>query len=153
MKGPIRELAPKLANRRANKREIAVLDAFAKHAICVTWDFSEDGGAVGDIEFDTQIPAGAIVTDVWSDVVTAATSGGAADYKIQAGSTDLVASTDFDDAGSGIDATGVDKLTLDGSAEGIKVSAASELKFVIETAALTAGKVRFCIEFLAPEQL
>ena len=63
---------------------------------------------------------------------------------MKAGSTDLVTAVDLTaDAG-------FQSRALAGSADGIKLSADSELKMDINTAAATAGKVRFFVEFLLP---
>lgn len=139
MKSPLRTVAGPLAEGRTNKREAAVLN-FAKQLSAVTWDFSKDGGAVGDISFGAALPAGAIVTNVWTDEETAVT--GATSVTLKAGSTALTGALDLTaDAG-------VQSRALAGSAAGIKVSASSELKISIATAAATAGKVTFYVEWM-----
>lgn len=141
MKSPLRTVAGPLALGKTNKREAAVLQ-FAKQLSAVTWDFSADGGAVGDISFGAALPAGAIVTNVWSDEETAVT--GATSVTLKAGSTALTAALDF----TGVGDTGIQSRALVGSAAGIKVSASSELKISIATAAATAGKVTFYVEWM-----
>lgn len=139
MKSPLRTVAGPLAEGRVNKREAAVLN-FAKQCQAVTWDFSKDGGAIGDVSFGASLPAGAIVTGVLSDEETAVT--GATSITLKAGSTSLTGAIDFTgDAG-------IQSRALAGSAAGIKLSAASELKITIATAVATAGKVTFYVEFL-----
>ena len=127
-----------------SKRDEAVLNQSGVRCESVLYDFSQDGGAVGDIEFGRLIPAGAIIKRITSDEQIAFTSGGAATVVINAGSTSLTAALAFD-----TDFTGVDAQALV-SAEGMKVSVDSELKITIAVAALTAGKVRFFVEYLLP---
>lgn len=138
MKSPFRTLAGPLAEGRTNKREAAVL-GFAKQCQTCLWDFSSDGGALGDVTFNVQLPANAVVTAVYSDEQTAVT--GATDITLKAGSTALTGSIDFTgDAG-------IHKRALAGAADGIKLSSASELKITIGTAPATAGKVRFAVDY------
>ena len=132
-----------------SKRDQAVLNEGGVRCESVLYDFSNDAGAVGTIDFGRKLPAGAIVTDIYFDVLTAVTSGGLADFKLTAGATDLMDATDFDDATDGIDGTGLVKLSaLASSAAAIKISAEAELQLDIVTAALTAGKVRFFVKYL-----
>lgn len=140
-----------LATGYPSKRDEAVLNAGGTRCESALYDFAVDGGAVGTINLGRNLPAGAIVTDVYFDVLTAATSGGLADFKLTAGSTDIMAATDFDDATDGVDAAGLKKLSaLNGSAAAIKISTESELQLDIVTAALTAGKIRFLVKYLLP---
>lgn len=143
MKSNKRTLAKPLAEGRVCAREASVLE-FAKQVAAVTYDFSIDGGAVGTYLFGTQLPAGAIVTNVWTEELTAVTGADAVTFK--AGSTALTAALDFTgDAG-------IQSRALAGSAAGIKVSSASELQIAIATNAATAGKVRFYVEFMISKQ-
>lgn len=145
MKSPLRTVAGPLALGRVNKREAAVLN-FAKQCQAVTWDFSVDGGAAGDYGFGVKLPAGAIVTGLWADEETAVT--GATDLKLYAGpsasGTQLSAAVDF----TGV--AGPRALTLATTLPALpaKLSAAAELTLKITTAAATAGKVTFYVEFL-----
>lgn len=138
------------ALRKIGKREAAVLASASLNMHNFLYDFSVDGGAVGTISFKNLLPKNAVVVRLYSDVQTVVTSGGSATIKIVAGSTDLTTaqafSTEYDDLGPHL-------LTLASSAVAIKPSssASSELKLVIGTAALTAGKVRISIEyFISP---
>lgn len=135
---PMRTQAGLLTGYRTGKREAAVLE-FAKQTQTVLWDFSTDGGAVGTYSFSAALPANAVVTAVFADEQTAVT--GATDIKVQAASTDLTASVDFTAS------SGPRSMALASSATAIKLSAASELKMVISTAAATAGKLRFAVDF------
>lgn len=138
MLGPMRTLAGFLCEQRVNKREAAVLE-FAKQVATCLYDFSVDGGAVGTISFGTQLPANAVVTNIYTDEQTAVT--GADAITLKAGSTALSAVIDF--TGD----SGANSRALASSATAIKLAANSELNIAIATNAATAGKVRFCVEY------
>lgn len=125
-----------------SRRDQAVLDEGGNRSDSVLYDFSNDGGTAGDISFGRILPSGAIITNVYSDELTALTSGGSATVQLKAGSTDLTDALAFD---TGF--TGTENQALASSATAIKLSADSELKITIATAALTAGKVRFFVEY------
>lgn len=128
-----------------SRRDEAVLDNGGIRCESVLFDFSEDGGATGDIDFGRLIPENAIITKVFTDEITAFTSGGSATIQLKAGSTDLTDALAFDTGFAG-----TEEQALASSAEAIKISADSELKITIATAALTAGKCRFFIQYLLP---
>ena len=128
-----------------SRRDEAVLNSGGVRVESVLYDFSEDGGAVGSVSFGRKLPAGAVVVNVYSDEITALTSGGAATVQLQAGATDLTDAIAFDSGFAGTEAQ-----ALASSAEAIKISAAAELKIAIATAALTAGKVRFFVKYMLP---
>lgn len=137
MKSPLRTEAGLLSYGRTNKREAAVLQ-FAKQVQAVTWDFSKDGGAVGDVSFGVKLPAGAIVTGLFIDKEAAVT--GATAVTLSAGATPLTAQFDLVAAAT----TASRALT----ASALKLSVASELKLSIATSPATAGKVTFYVEFV-----
>lgn len=143
MQGALRTLAGPLNAARSNKREAAILAKLAKQVAVCTYDYSLDGGAVGDISFRTQLPANAVVTAIYTDEVTAVTA--ATSITLKAGSTSLTAALDFTAS------SGVNSRALAGSATAIKLSSASELKITIASVAATAGKVRFAVEFYISE--
>lgn len=132
----------KLAVGFPGKREEAILDASGNRTESVLWDFSKDGGAIGDISFGRKLPAGAIVIGLLTDEQTAVT--GADEIQLKAGSTNLSGVLDLT-ASSGVQAP-----ALAGSAAGIKIASDSELKISITTNAATAGKVRFFVRYLLP---
>ena len=138
MLSPKRTLAGSLAEKRTNKREAAVLQ-FAKQISACTWDFDVDGGAVGTISFGQSLPAGAIVTNIWTDEVTTVT--GATDITLKAGSTALSGSLDMT-GDSGVKARSM------AVADAVKLTSASEINIEIATAAATAGKVTFYMEWM-----
>lgn len=137
--------AGKLAVGNPSRRDEAVLNAGGLRCESVLLDLSSDSGAVGTVNCQRQLPAGAVVVRVLSDELTALTSGGAATVQLKAGSTNLTDALAFD-----TDFTGLDSQALASSAEAIKVSSASDLSVAIAAAALTAGKVRFFVEYLLP---
>lgn len=140
MKSPaIRTLAGSLAEGRSNKREAAILE-FATQSMSAVYDFSVDGGAVGTYLFGISLPINAMVVRVFTDEQTAVT--GATDITLKAGSTALTGSIDFTAS------SGTNSQALAGSATAIKLAASSELQIAIATAAATAGKVRFHVEYL-----
>jgi len=139
-----RELAGPLGVNRISRKEEAVLSQGGIRCDSVLYDFASDAGAVGTVSFGRVIPAGAIVIKVVADELTNVTSGGSATIKLQAGSTDLTGATAI------ADFAGLTSPALASSAAAIKLSVDSELKIAIATAALTAGKVRFLVEYLLP---
>jgi hypothetical protein len=144
MKARPRLSAGKLAVGEINKREEAVLNKGGNRCDSVVLDFSSDGGAIGTFSTSRLLPAGAVVTQVIADELANVTSGGSATIKLQAGSTDLIAATAI------ASFAGLTAPALAGSAAAIKLAAESELKIVVATAALTAGKVRFFVRYVLP---
>lgn len=113
-----------------------------KQCVSATYDFSTHAGAVGTVTLLTNaLPADAVVTDIYCSELTNVTSGGSATLKLIGGSTDL------SDATAIASFTGQKSLALASSATAIKVSAISDMKVEIATAAVTAGKVRFMVEY------
>lgn len=135
--------AGKLAVGYPSRRDEAVLNAAGIRWESVLYDFSSDTGAIGTVSFGRNLPAGAIVTRVFSDEQTALTSGGSATVQLKVGTTELTGAIAFDTGFAGLDSQ-----ALDSSAEAIKVATESELNIAIAAAALTAGKVRFFVEYL-----
>jgi hypothetical protein len=135
--------AGKLAVGYPSQRDEAVLNAGGIRCESSVYDFSSDAGAVGTISFGRHLPAGAVVTRVFSDEQTALTSAGSATVQLKAGSTNLTDALEFDTGFAG-----VQSQELASSATAIKVAAESELNIAIAGAALTAGKVRFFVEYL-----
>lgn len=131
------------APKQINKREARVLEYGAKQIAKATYSFASDTGAVATYAFGTLLPANAVVTHVYAEELTTCTSGGSATLTLKAGTTALTAATAFD---TGF--TGYDSLALASSATAVGIgTAALELKLTIGTAALTAGKVRFTVEY------
>lgn len=141
MRSPKRTLAGRLFEGRSNAREAAVNDAFAKQVATVVWDFAVDGGAIGTYLFNSKLPPGAVVTNLYTSEQTPVL--GATSMTLSAGSTALSGAINF--TGS----AGVNSQALASAATAIKPSASleSELKMAIATTPATAGRVRFCVEF------
>lgn len=108
-----------------------------------TYDFSKVGGAISVKDLGLAIPAGSIITDLWTDVSTALTSGGAATVAIKVGTDTLVAAVAYSDASL----TGVDAHA---GLLPLKTAAGGELTWTIAGAALTAGKARLVVSYIIP---
>jgi hypothetical protein len=115
------------------------------------YDFSVDGGAVGTIDLSAKansLPSGAVVKRVYAVVEDACTSGGAATVAWgNSGDADGFSGT----------AKAVASLTanavFEGSADSAallpsKLSADSDFSVTIAVAALTAGKIRYGVEYV-----
>lgn len=106
------------------------------------YDFSVNGGAVGDISLSVSLPAKAIVTEVVMDVLTPVVGSGnvkltvATEGALQSGSADS-----SDSAGP----------QLANPAAPIKLAAARTLRATIASAVLTAGKVRWHVRYYRGE--
>jgi hypothetical protein len=121
------------------------------HAV---YDYSVDAGAIGTVDLFS-IPANSIVHDFWFEVETALTSSGLATVEvgITGGDTDgFITQAAFSDWTLDlVSAKSVRGALLhDGTAKDslrYKTSAAVTVALKIATAALTAGKVHFYVEF------
>lgn len=149
MKAPYKTKAGSLFGSRINAREAAILDHCAKQMLLLTYDFSQDAGAVGTIDFQVNLPANAVITGIWADVVTAVTSGGSATLQLKAGVTSIMAAIGYADTTHGVNATGVvpQVVVASAPATALKLAAASDLTLVIAGAALTAGRVIYVIDY------
>lgn len=112
-----------------------------------SYDFAVDGGEISTINLtgeneSNKLPANIIVTKVISEEINAFTSGGSATIQLKAGSINLTGAIAFD---SGF--TGIDNQALASSVDGIKLTAEETVAIAIATAALTAGKADFYIEY------
>jgi hypothetical protein len=112
------------------------------------YDFSIDGGAVGDIALrGDSIPSGAIITDVLIHVDTALTSGGAATVALKAESAaDLNAADAI--SGAPWSSTGAKRGDLDADTAPVKTTASRTPTATVGTAALTAGKFSVYVSYL-----
>jgi hypothetical protein len=148
MQAKKREQAKGLASNRPNSREESVLNEGGIRVASFQWDFAVDGGAIASYASGRKLPAGSVVTRVWSDEETATGPNSpaltATDIDLLAGATALVSAVDFT-ADAGFQAR-----ALDGSADGIKLAAESELTMAINTPAATAGKIRWFVEYILP---
>ena len=123
-------------------RDEAVLNAGGIRCASVLYDFSRDGGAIGDISFQRLLPEGCIAVKATLDIQTAVV-GATSTVTLKAGSTTLSAATDLTAL------SGIAPLALT-DVDGVKVAVSSELKISIAVAAITAGKVRIFVQYLLP---
>lgn len=139
------------------------------------YDFSVDGGATGSISLSSKagyrgLPASAIVTRVFARVVTACTSGGSAtvewgntaDTDGYSGTANAVAGLTADSVWNGSETAGGEgaliwfrKATTPALAtpKVYQVTSTANTKdflVKINTAALTAGKIIFYVEYFMP---
>lgn len=104
------------------------------------YDFSKQGGAVGDINLPLFIPARCVVTNVLIVKKTAFTSGGSATVALKAVSTgDILAATAYDNAAftaacSNAKQNGISNMIVNDSDSQVQVI------MTVAAAALTAGK-------------
>ncbi len=105
------------------------------------YDFSRDGGAVGDIAFrGPQVPNGFRVTSAFLETLTGFTSSGSATIAIKLNTANDILSevglTNF--AAAGVKAG----IPVGTAATAVKATADRTLYLTVGTAALTAGKMR-----------
>lgn len=105
------------------------------------YDFTRDGGVVGDIAFrGPKIPTGFRVTSAFLETLTGFTSGGAATIAVKLNAANDILSevvlTNF--AAAGVDAG----IPVGTAASSVKATANQTLYLTVGTAALTAGKMR-----------
>lgn len=118
-----------------------------------TYDFAVNGGAISAIGLGVTIPAKAVITRAWVDVIQTLTSAGADAGTIALhaeGADDLVAAvaisaaTDWDE---GIR----EGIPVDTAATSIKLTVARELTATIAVQVLTAGKFALVVEYVMTE--
>ena len=123
--------------------------------VSIDYDFAQQGGAVGDIALDLEIPDDVIIYAGAIKVVTNLTSGGSATVALKVNSNgDLLAAT----AIATVNGAGTLRLlpgTVDASSASateplvvptVTTTAARTLTLQVATAALTAGKLRIFLE-------
>lgn len=106
----------------------------------VTYDYSVSGGAQSTITLDGWLPANCMVTNVYCREVTNIT-GASATLKLVCGSVDLTG------AELGTDIVTAEQA-LASSATAIYISTAGQLKVTIGSAAVTAGKLEYFVEWV-----
>lgn len=136
------------------------------------YDFATDGGAISTISLSGKagaklLPVGAIVKSVNARVLTACTSGGSAtvawgntaDPDGYSGVAIAVASLTANAVFNGAeDATNPSALLFNNTNDEMKPYAVTstantqDFSVTIATAALTAGKISFTVEFLLPKE-
>lgn len=129
------------------------------------YDFAVDGGATGtiDISANKLLPVGAVVMGCWARVLTAVTSAGAATLAwgptsdadgysgtaiAKASLTDGAVFNGFDNGGALIwDDTNDHPIYFEVGAT------SDDLILTVGTAALTAGKIKFCIQYYVDSEI
>jgi hypothetical protein len=136
-------------NSTAQAVQLGKLLADQKGCIRATYDYSVQGGVVGDVNLkgsdglDAVLPSGAVINDVLVDVITQPTSAGSATIAVKAQtSADLVAATAKASFTGLLDGTPVGT-----AATSIKLTADRTLKATIAVADLTAGKFHVFVEY------
>lgn len=124
-----------------------------KGCLQAVWDFSSQGGAVGDIELldvfgkKAILPSGALIQHVLVNVETLVTSGGAATLAFKAeGAADLLGATAVASFSANASLDGVPANT---AATLVRLTAERTLKLTVAVAALTAGKVHVFVEWVS----
>lgn len=112
-------------------------------AVAVVYDFSIQGGTVGDLPLGVTLPDNAIIVEVLRDETTSATSGGAL------ATIQLSVPTDGALEQTGLVANGgaPSLANSGGSALPKKLTAERELQVTIAVEAVTAGKVHYYIRY------
>lgn len=125
-----------------------------KNMMKVVYDFSVLGGATGDILLlDDQgnaaiLPLNAVVTNVTCSVLTAVTSAGSATVALKLlTSADLMAATAKASLASGFVA-GAPVGTAATWVGPVTAQAGTQIKATVGTAALTAGKLNYFVEYV-----
>lgn len=124
-----------------------------KNLLHAVYDFSKLGGAVGSYSLlDTdgdlaKLPTAALITNVFTYTETALASGGAATLALTAESAgDLKAATAYTSFSAGAKVQGVP--VSDDLSTSVLTTAERTLTAAVATAALTAGKVHFFVEYV-----
>lgn len=142
MRDRVKQKPGKLAVGFPNRYSEAILDAGGNRVESFLFDFTQDTGAVAIYNSGRLLPLGAVVTNIYSDEITVLTSAGLATVQLKVGTQNLTDALAFDTGFSG-----TQSQALASSATAIKVTAQAQLNIAIATAALTAGKLRFFVEY------
>jgi hypothetical protein len=114
------------------------------------WDFADQGGAVGtgflkdEDGNEIQLPAGAIITQVFTYEETNVTTSASGTLALTAASSGDLMAAKAAASWSGIQ----DGVPVNTAATMIRLSSAAKLQYEIATGALTAGKVQVYVEFV-----
>jgi hypothetical protein len=121
-----------------------------KQEIVGTFDFAELGGAVGDIGLGVSLPANALITGGYCEVLTTFSSPTTDDATvgIEAGTADLIAAVAIDDGGTPWTAGIKAIIPVQTAATAIKVgTAAVELIVDIGVEDITVGRFIVVVEY------
>lgn len=116
-----------------------------KGVLRVDYDFAVHGGAVGAIPLGVTLPNKAIIARAFGDIITAFTStGGLGTIALGANTAnDLLAAVDADTLSGRFDLIPTGTV-----ATMVKATAAREITLTVATAAITAGKAVFFLEYV-----
>jgi hypothetical protein len=129
-----------LPGERAMVKIGSYLDkALSSVAVEAVYDFARHGGEAGTFRLGTYLPAGAIVTDVITDTLTAVESLGLPEFALKLDTATVVTIADATALSA------VEKQTVAPK----KAASRSELCLEVGTD-ITAGKVRFIVQYLLP---
>jgi len=122
----------------------------SKRVARATWDFAVDGGAVSAIDLGVTIPANALINFVYFYTVTQVTDGGAGTGALHCeDANNLFSAADITGNAAAVVVLGVPQ---NGAANMVKAIAADcALTWTIATAAATAGKLIFFVEYTIVE--
>ena len=123
---------------------------FVPQVARAVYDFAVDGGAIGAIDLDVDLPDNAIIKRAYYDVVTTFTSAtDAATVALHAESADdILAAVAISAGGNALDA-GLHEGIEDGTmANAVKTSAVRALTLTIAVEAVTAGKLVLFVEYV-----
>lgn len=110
------------------------------------YDFAKQGGAIGSYDSGIHLPNGAIIREVFFDVITAGTTSASGTVSFDANSTG-----DLKAALAAASWTGkVAGIPIYTAATMVKLTAARTLLFSIATGALTAGKINAYVDYTYP---
>lgn len=142
-------------NSMASKVQMGTLLRNRKGTLKGIFDFAARGGAIGTYNLLDEdgnvvaLPAGAIITQVYFDIVTAFTStGGTGTIALTANTSgDLLAAVDADTLplSAGHPGAGIPVGT---AATMVKTTADRNLSLAVATAALTAGKIHVFVDYV-----
>ena len=116
-----------------------------KGVLRVTYDFAVNGGAVGAIPLAVTLPDKAIISRAYGDILTAFVStGGTGTIALGANTAnDLLAAVDADTLSGRFDL-----IPAGAIANFVKATAARVITVTVGTAAITAGKAIFFLEYV-----
>lgn len=127
-----------------------------KKTVKCSYNFAQQGGAVGDyllLKADGssfQLPENAILTGLWTRMLSTFASGGLATVGLKTGAQVIKAQTAFDN----VDWTGVDDQTAAAQTNTVTVptliAATGSLLLEVADADLTGGAVDLWVEYLTP---
>lgn len=145
--------------RTLSQRSVAMPDGYGdgrriKQEVIATFDFADLGGAVGDHGLGVALPANALITGGYCEVLTTFESptADAATLGIEAGTADLIAAVDIADGGNPWAAGVKAIIPVQTAATAIKVGTA-EVELIVDIGVedITQGKFVVVVEYTITE--